>query len=124
MADFLADVGLSVPAVVKAVRWLIGTPLALAALLANQGGRYAALRPEAQCRIDPGPISGDDRTALLAEYAAGVRSQETTMALLGVDDVGAELARLAAEAQDAAPVAPPPGNVTGRPDAATEEQTP
>jgi len=124
MADFLADVGLSVPAVVKAVRWLIGTPLTLAALLAGQGGRYATLRPEAQCRVDPGPLSGSDRAALLAEYAAGVRSQETTMALLGVDDVGAELARLAAEAQDAAPVAPPPGNVTGRPDATTEEPTP
>lgn len=41
-----------------------------------------------------GPLSEGERRALLEEYSKGLRSRESTMALLGVEDVDAELALL------------------------------
>lgn len=78
-------------------RWLIEAALALASLFAGQPGRYAELRGVFDCRIDTGPLSADERQQIVAEVEKGVLSLETALAMLGHDDVDAELARIAAE---------------------------
>ncbi|HMQ29153.1 MAG TPA: hypothetical protein PKD53_00430 [Chloroflexaceae bacterium] len=78
-------------------RWLIEAALALASVFAGQPGRYAGLRATFDCRIDTGPLTAAERAQIVAEVEKGVLSLETALAMLGHDDVDAELARIAAE---------------------------
>lgn len=78
-------------------RWLIEAALALASVFAGVPGRYAGLRATFDCRVDTGPLTASERAQIVAEVKQGVLSLETALALLGHDDVDAELARIAAE---------------------------
>lgn len=98
-AEFSATLDMSKTAVDEAGRWLLETALALAATLANQGDRYAALRCEFNARVDPGPLSADERTEYVAEWEKGAISHETLLGWLEVEDTDAELARIEAERQ-------------------------
>ena len=60
------------------------------------------------CRLNPGPLTTDERRVLLEEYGKGLRSKETTMALLGTDDIEAELERMDKEGEAAAEPASAP----------------
>lgn len=96
-ADFAKSL-LATKAQLDAVgRWLIEAALALASVFAGQPGRYAALRATFDCRIDTGPLTAAERAQIVAEVEKGVLSLETALAMLGHDDVDAELARIAAE---------------------------
>jgi hypothetical protein len=79
------------------VRWLLETVLALAAIFAGTPGRFAALRASCDCRIDTGPLSGDEQQQILNQVDKETLSRETAMSRLGVEDVAAEQARIAAE---------------------------
>lgn len=86
-------------------RWMLETTAQMAATLAGDPRRFDKLRCVFNTQLDPGPISADDRAATLNEYEAKVRSQEGTMAILGIDDTGAEQATIAAEEAAAAKAA-------------------
>jgi hypothetical protein len=96
-ADFAASLTTSKTSLDKAGRWLLTAVLRFAAQLAGQPGQFANVRVEFDTIIYAGPLAPDERTALLAEYKAGVRSLESTMILLGEDDPAAEMVRIEQE---------------------------
>jgi hypothetical protein len=81
----------------RAGRWLLETLLAMAAAFSGQPGKFAELRAVFECRIDTGPMGADDQSQVRENVKAGLMSEETGMARIGIDDVDAELERIAAE---------------------------
>jgi hypothetical protein len=88
-------------------RWLIETALAMAAAFAGTPGRFDTLRAVFECRIDAGPLSIEElRLNMELSGDQPLLSQETAMARSGVDDVDAELGKIAEEAEARAARAP------------------
>lgn len=98
-AEFAASLGLTRVALDGLGRWLVETPLALAAALAGLPGRYADLRAQFGVTVDPGPLTSDERAEYVTQWQAGGLSLETLLTRLGEDDVDAEIARIEAERQ-------------------------
>ena len=96
-ADFEKSLGQTKAQIDKLARWLLEAALSLASYFAGQPARFSALRAVVDCRIDTGPLAADERTALLTQWEKGALSLETLLALLGVEDVDAELTRIAEE---------------------------
>lgn len=96
-SDFLASLITSKTSLDKAGRWLLTAVLRFAAQLAGQPGQFANVRVEFDTIVYAGPLTPEERTALLAEYREGVRSLESTMILLGEDDPAAEMLRIEQE---------------------------
>lgn len=93
--EYLSTLQLTSGEVEAAWRFVIDTALATAEALANQPGAYTKLiRSTASCRLDAGPVSAPDRTAIEASIGITI-SQETAMALLNIEDIEAEQARMA-----------------------------
>jgi hypothetical protein len=95
--DFLKSLNDTKPLLDEAVRWLLTTVLELACHVGKQVGRFRSLRPVSQIKPDAGPLTLEERKQISDDYKAGLRSRESTMALLGVDDVDAEIKRIDAE---------------------------
>ncbi len=98
-AEFAASLGLTRVALDGLGRWLIETPLALAAALAGVPGRYADLRAQFAVTVDPGPLTSDERAEYVTQWQAGGLSLETLLTRLGEDDVDAEITRIETERQ-------------------------
>lgn len=98
-AEFAASLGLTRVALDGLGRWLIETPLTLAAALAGVPGRYADLRAQFAVTVDPGPLTSDERAEYVTQWQAGGLSLETLLTRLGEDDVDAEIARIETERQ-------------------------
>lgn len=98
-AEFASSLGLTRVALDGLGRWLIETPLALAAALAGVPGRYADLRAQFAVTVDPGPLTSDERAEYVTQWQAGGLSLETLLTRLGEDDVDAEIARIETERQ-------------------------
>jgi hypothetical protein len=77
-----------------ATRWLLETTLALAAIFSGQPGRYDALRAVAECRLELGPVSADDKRVAKELVDAEIISRETARTMIGVDDPDAEAAKI------------------------------
>lgn len=119
-ADFAKSLGPTKIELDALGRWLIETVLALAAVFAKTPGKYDGLRATFDCRIDTGPMEATERAQIVTEVEKGMLSLETALAMLGHDDVAAELARIAAEkaerqAQAAALAAPTDPNAPADP---------
>ena len=82
-----------------AVRWQMELMLKWSAYLMGDVGRYDKIKIVVTCRITAVQPTAVERSSLLAEYNAGLRSRESTMSLLGISDVDAEMARIEAEKQ-------------------------
>lgn len=96
-AEYLNTLQETQPEAEAALRFILETTLAMAEALANVPGKYTSvLRAQAQCKLDAGPLSAEERRAILEQIGKSI-SQETAMALLGVDDVDAEKAKMAAD---------------------------
>lgn len=106
-ADFLSSLADTTTQIERAGRWLLETLLAMAAAFSGQPGHFAALRAVFSCQIDTGPISSDE-IAQVQSLTGGqpLLSQESGMARIGVEDVDAEQARIATEADARAARAP------------------
>jgi hypothetical protein len=78
-----------------ALRFLVEAPLAMAETIAGEIGKYTSvLRAEVSCRLDTGPLTAPERTAIEASIGKTI-SQETAMSLVGIEDPTAELASMA-----------------------------
>lgn len=84
-----------------AVRWILETVIALAEAFSQQraveGLEVPALdrfRAVAQAVLHLGPVSDEERERAAAEAEDGLRSQESAMEAIGIQDVDAELARI------------------------------
>lgn len=98
-AEYLNTLQETQPEAESAIRFIIETALAIAEALANKPGFYTSqLRVQAQCRLDAGPLSPDERRAVQEQIGKTI-SQDTAMAMLGVDDAEAERARMMADPQ-------------------------
>jgi hypothetical protein len=98
-ADFRSDLELTAPDVGAAVRWLLEALLAVAGEFSGQPGKFDRLRADVNVRVNPGPLSPDEKRVILEQYKEGVWSLQKTLTLLGEEDVAAELARLAIEGE-------------------------
>lgn len=79
--------------------WLIETALALAACLLGDPQQFADLVLSFDTKIDTGKLTADERRALLNEVEKRLRSRQSAMILLGIDDPDAELRQIELEEQ-------------------------
>lgn len=94
--DFLWSLMLTVPRVNALGRWLLETALAMAETFIGKPGQYTKpLRATFVCRVDAGPLSADERRMIVESADKGYIARETAMSMLGVEDVDAELAKIA-----------------------------
>jgi hypothetical protein len=96
-------------------RWQLEVALRLAAQISNQTGKYRNLRADFNCVVDAGvPDPAFVQQVIAMRQPGGLRqypiiSDETARNLCGVEDPGAELARIEQEAgQKPADPTPPP----------------
>jgi hypothetical protein len=99
-ADFKMTLGPIKAAMDDAGRWLIESILALAAELMQTPGAYADLRCEFGCVLNTGPLSPAEQEQIRANVEAGLKSRETAMSELGVDDVLAETEKIEREREE------------------------
>lgn len=78
-------------------RWLLETELRLGALLCGRSKDFLQLRCDFNAIIETGPVSPEEKTAIISLVSAGLMSKETAMSVLGIDDTDAELERIAQE---------------------------
>lgn len=76
-------------------RWVIESPLYLAAQFCNRTSEFAPYRGVFDCVVEDGPISPEERNANREDMKAGVMSVETCMSRNGTEDTDAEKARIA-----------------------------
>jgi hypothetical protein len=101
--------------------WIIETALAWAAELAGKPGYFNDLRATFDCKIYVGKITPEERAQVISEVTARLRSRQTAMVLIGIDDPAAEQSLIDEESKSATPPAllqpgagpgaNPPGNV-------------
>lgn len=97
-AAFVASLRKTVPQVTAAVRWVLETSLAMAEAFAGTPGEYTNdLRVDARCKLDAGPVTPDEQTAISILVDKGLMSKATAMELLGADDADAEASRIQEE---------------------------
>jgi hypothetical protein len=75
-------------------RWLLKTVMYLAWDFAGQASRSEQYSVDFDARIDPGHLPAEMRNQIITEYEKGMLSRETAMAMLGVDDIDAEISRI------------------------------
>jgi hypothetical protein len=84
--------------VTAAARWMIESALAWAEDLSGQRGKYTdKLRASVSCFINVGPVTPEQRAALVSAFEKSLLSRETAQELMGVEDVDSENDRIAAQ---------------------------
>jgi hypothetical protein len=96
-AEFEQSLNETKSEVERAIRWLLETVLAMAAVFSGQPGRFESLRAVADCRIDSGPISADEMRAQKELAEGKIISYKTAQANIGVDDPDAEQQQIDSE---------------------------
>jgi hypothetical protein len=99
--DFVGSLMVTKPEADKCLEWQGDTRLAMAEAfsLGTEGQKMSArpftneLRANAECKLDPGPITPEERTALDNLVQNGTLSEETALQLMGVEDVAEEKRR-------------------------------
>jgi hypothetical protein len=101
MAAYLIDLLQTKQQIDAAWAWLLETALALAAVLSGQSGRFDLLRVNAECSVDPGPVSADLLRAV--QQLTGnqqLLSQRTGRKMIGVEDLDGEAQQIASEQEE------------------------
>lgn len=84
--------------VTAAGRWMIEAALAWGEALRGEPGRYTSkLRAQVSVFINVGPVTPEQRNALIAAFEKSIISRETAQELMGVEDVDSENDRIAAQ---------------------------
>jgi hypothetical protein len=97
--DFVTSLRDTKPQIDAAGRWLLETALNLAAALSGQPNHFDKLRFRFDAKLNSGPLTSDERR-LLREEAQGekpVRSIQSAMKELGIDDPAAMLEEIRSE---------------------------
>lgn len=107
--EYRASLNDSKEPVDDAGRWILETPLRLAAVFCDRVKDFEDLRCDFDARIEDGPVSSEERAANRADVTAGLLSRETAMSRNGTEDTDAEKARIREDQATAPPpVIPPP----------------
>lgn len=85
--------------VIDAFQWILGTGLAFGEALRGEVGRYTEqLRPSCSAFINIGPVSPEEKTAMIAAFEKAVLARESVQeAAFNVEDVDAENDRIASQ---------------------------
>lgn len=97
IADFIMDVAKTVKALNRLYAWMIETALAMASTFAGMPNYFDDLRVDASCIVDTGRISPDEMRVISELIDRRHISHEIGLSWLGIQDVKAELERLAGE---------------------------
>lgn len=93
--EYLATLQLTQGEVEAAFRFIVDTALAMAEALTKEPGKFTKfIRAQCACRLDGGPLLPAERAAIEGSIGKTI-SQQTAMMLVGVEDVDAEMARMA-----------------------------
>lgn len=93
--EYLATLQLTQGEVESAFRFIVDTALAMAEAMSEKVGYFTSvIRTQVACRLDAGPLLPAERQAIEASIGKTI-SRETAMMLVGIEDVDAELARMA-----------------------------
>ncbi|MDZ7658068.1 hypothetical protein [Fodinibius sp.] len=101
LADFVMDAQNTKSTVDKAGVWLVETVMYLAFDLTSQDDKVEEYGASFNCRIDPGNIPAEMRNAIIKQVNEELLSRSTAMAMLGVDDIDAEMAKIDSAAAQA-----------------------
>lgn len=96
-ADFVMSLLDTKTQIDAAGRWLLETALALASHLAGQAGRFKGLRCAFESRLDPGPLTAEERARIAEEVEKKLMSRQTAMSLLGREDPDSEMTQIELE---------------------------
>jgi hypothetical protein len=100
---------------------IMETVLSLVAAFSKRPGYFDGIRVSFDARIDPGPLSADERRVIIEEVDKGLRSVESGMQLLGISDPDAMKAKIEEERKERAKTEPPPPVPPPNPDVQEEE---
>lgn len=92
-------------------RWVLETPLRIAAQFCNRTSEFAGLRCDFDSRVEDGPITSEDRSANREDVKAGLLSKEAAMSRNGVEDTDSMKAQIAEDRVEApvpVPLVQPP----------------
>lgn len=93
--EYLATLQLTQGEVESCFRFIVDTALAMAEALSRKYGYFTSvIKTQCACRLDAGPLLPVERAAIEASIGKTI-SQETAMALVGIEDVEAEKMRMA-----------------------------
>ncbi|MBA3890778.1 MAG: hypothetical protein H0X64_09610 [Gemmatimonadaceae bacterium] len=95
--DFVGSLETTAVEVQKAVRWALDTALSLASVLMGAPSRYEELRPVVTARLSAVQPTPEDVKATIDKKIAGLVSRQTAMSEVGVEDVDAEIKKIASE---------------------------
>jgi hypothetical protein len=84
------------------------TFLSLVAIFAGKPGYFDGIRVSFEARVDPGPLSPQDRQMNIDEMNAGIKSQEEAMQYAGVSDPDAMKKKIKEEKAEMPPLQPKP----------------
>lgn len=99
-SDFEESLLLTKSEVNGAVRWLLETVLAMAAVFSGQPDRFAGLRVNAEARLNLGPMSTEDQKLVGELVDKELISRETGMGRIGIEDTDAEKGRIRQEREE------------------------
>jgi hypothetical protein len=87
---------------------IMETVLSLVALFSKQPGYFNGIRVSFDCRIDPGPLSSEDRKTNIEEMKAEIKSMEDARIYAGSNDPDALAEQIEKERKEKAKNQPPP----------------
>ena len=96
-ADFEVSLRDTKTATEDAYRWLLAALAKTASLFTGNPAEYDNLRPTVAANVNTGPLTDLERQAIVDQYKQGLRSRESAMVLLGVNDPDAEFERIMGE---------------------------
>ena len=102
-ADFEVSLRDTRVAAEQCYRWMLTVLAKLAGLFSGQPTKFDHLRPSVVANVNTGPLTAEELQVIVTQYEKGLRSRESTMNLIGVDDPDAEYFRIVGE-QPANPV--------------------
>lgn len=104
-ADFLDSLSKTKPQVDDAVRWVLEVALDHACYFAGttREKEFGLVRASCDVQVSTGPLTTEERQAVMEMVEKEMMSLETAMQLLGVEDVDAERSRLKQEAANPNP---------------------
>lgn len=92
--DYEEDLKTSKGSMDLAGKWIVETLIYLGQFLAGTEEDEPKYKVEFSSNINVGPISQEDSEMILTQVEKGLKSKETAMSELGIDDVEAELTRI------------------------------
>lgn len=98
MTDYEQSLNLTKSKADRALRWVLGTALQMAATFSSRPDQFVSIRPVADCKLFLGPRSSEDRKVDMEQVDKRIISKQTARQRDGVEDTDAEAQQVTSEA--------------------------